>query len=159
MGENLKIETSNLPYMIILESFFTMQMIITLYLETKNCKKLFLLSIFRKPPKQAATYGNKIDDRNLSFIIVLEYFVTMQIIIILDLGNRKPPPPKVFLSILQRSTCHANSQIRLEQKKSRQTSVRDIQTSSDMNWQMKKMIHIYTNILNNHNERYAYKKT
>ena len=115
MGENLKIETSNLPYMIVLELFFTMQMIIILYLETKNCKKLFLLSIFRKPPKQAATYGNKIDDRNLSFIIVLEYFVTMQIIIILDLGNRKSPP-KVFLSILQRSTCHANSQIRLEQK-------------------------------------------
>ena len=96
MGENLKIETSNLPYMIVLELFFTMQMIIILYLETKNCKKLFLLSIFRKPPKQAATYGNKIDDRNLSFDIVLEYFVTMQIIIILDLGNRKSPPPKFF---------------------------------------------------------------
>ena len=94
MGENLKIETSNLPYMIVLELFFTMQMIIILYLETKNCKKLFLLSIFRKPPKQAATYGNKIDDRNLPFIIVLEYFVTMQMIIILDFETEIPPLPQ-----------------------------------------------------------------
>ena len=144
--------------MIVLELFFTMQMIIILYLETKNCKKLFLLSIFRKPPKQAATYGNKIDDRNLSFIIVLEYFVTMQIIIILDLGNRKSPPQSFSVNF---TTFHMSCKLpdKAWTKKSRQTSVRDIQTSSDMNWQMKKMIHIYTNKQNSHNERYAYKKT